>query len=75
MPASCFIINYRIWTFKTKEMDLNKIISSCDILADQQLIQHAQQSSSFLAVNVILIILTLTVLEKKWCHAGQAKQF
>lgn len=53
MLASCFILNYRIWTFKTKEMDLNKIISSCDIQGDPQRIQHAQQNSSFLAVNVI----------------------
>lgn len=45
-------------------MDLNKIISSCDIQGDPQRIQHAQQNSSFLAVNVILIILTLTVQEK-----------
>lgn len=47
-------------------MDLNKIISSCDIQGDPQRIQHAQQNSSFLTVNVILIILTLTVQEKNW---------
>lgn len=56
-------------------MDLNKIISSCDIQGDPQRIQHAQQNSSFLAVNVILIILTLTVQEKtgEWMPCWSSK--